>query len=64
MTGQMSLYEHEILLHKLYNLQLPEVKWIQLHFQQLLTLRKTNFSIVKTNKMKVGNKFFQINFIF
>ena len=51
----MIVYEHFILLHKLYNTQLPEVEWTALNFQQLVTSRQTKFSIIKNNNRKVGN---------
>ena len=39
----------------MYNLKTPEVEWIALNFPQLLTSRQLNFSIIKTNRCKVGN---------
>ena len=35
--------------------QLPEIEWISLNFQQLLTLGQTKFSIIKSNNRKIGN---------
>ena len=52
---QMILYKHAILLHKTYNQKIPEIEWIALNFQQLLTSRQTKFSTIKTNICKVGN---------
>ena len=52
---QMIVYKHSILLHKLYNTQLPEVEWTALNFQQLLTPRQANFLIIINNNRKVGN---------
>ena len=52
---QMILYKHAILLHKMYNQKSPEIEWIALNFQQLLTSRQLNFSIIKTNRCKLGN---------
>ena len=52
---QMIIYKHSILLHKLYNTELPEVEWTALNFQQLLTSRQTKFLVVKNNNRKVGN---------
>ena len=49
------MYKHAILLHKLYNNELPEAEWISLNFQQILTTRQTKFTVVKTNLRKVGN---------
>ena len=51
----MIVYKHAILLHKLYNKNFPETEWIALNFQQLLTSRQLKFSIIKTNRCKVGN---------
>ena len=39
----------------MYNVKFPEVEWIALNFQQLLTPRQLKFSIIKTNNFKVGN---------
>ena len=55
LPDQMILYKHAILLHKMYNNQLPETEWIALNFQQILTSRQTTFSIVRTNKKRIGN---------
>ena len=52
---QMILYKHAILLHKTYNQKIPEIEWIALNFQQLLTSRQTKFSTIKTNNCRVGN---------
>ena len=52
---QMMTYKHSILLHKLYNTQLPETEWIALNFQQLLTSRQTTFSVIRNNDRKIGN---------
>ena len=52
---QIILYKHAILLHKMYNLKIPEIAWIAWNFQQLPTSRQVNFSIIKTNKIQVGN---------
>ena len=52
---QMIIYNHAAMLHKLYNTELPEVEWIALNFQQLLTLRQTKFSVVKNNNRKICN---------
>ena len=52
---QMMIYKHSLLLHKLYNTQLPESEWIALNFQQIITSRQTNFSIIKNNNRKIGN---------
>ena len=55
LPDQMMMYKHSIMLHKLYNTQLPETEWIALNFQQILTTRQTKFMIVKTNMKKIGN---------
>ena len=49
------MYKHALMLHKLYNTQLPETEWIALNFQQILTTRQTKILIIKTNNKKVGN---------
>ena len=36
---QMILYKHAIMLHKMYNSELPEMEWIVVNFQQLLTTK-------------------------
>ena len=48
---RMILYKHAIMLHKIYNIELPEFEWMALNFQQLLTSRQANFSYHK-NKQK------------
>ena len=45
-------HKHAILLHKLYNNELPEVDWISLNFQKILTTRQTKFSVIKTKTKK------------
>ena len=52
---KMSLYKHALLLHKLYNSQLPEMDWIALNFQQTHSTRNANFNVTKTNNYRVGN---------
>ena len=51
------VYKHEILLHELYNLELPEIEWITLNFQQLLTAHQTNYNVIKTNQEKWATTF-------
>ena len=52
---QMMLYKHAIMLHKLYNVNFPEMDWLALNFQQTTTSRQTNFCIVKNNNFRIGN---------
>ena len=52
---QMILFRHAILLYKLYNIAIPEMESTAINFQQLLTSRQTNFSVVKSNQKRVGN---------
>ena len=52
---QMINYKHAILLHKLYNDESPEIEWIALNYQQILTSRQTKFAVLKNNNKKVGN---------
>ena len=47
-------YKTAIQLHKVYNQTDPSLDWINLHFDQILTSRQTEFLISKTNKTKVG----------
>ena len=51
---KMSMYKHALLLYKLYT-NLPEMDWIALNFQQVNSVRGTNFSEIKTNKYRIGN---------
>ena len=53
--NQMIVYKHAILLHKLYNNNLPKADWVELNFQQILTSRQTTFKIIKSNNYLVGN---------
>ena len=55
LPDQMMMYKHSLMLHKLYNTQLPETEWIALNFQQILTTRQTKFLTIKTNNKKIGN---------
>ena len=50
---QMVLHKHAIMLHKLYNENLPESDWLALNFQQTTTQRRTNLNIIKNNKWKI-----------
>ena len=40
-------YKHAIILHKLYNIQIPQMEWIELNFNQKLTSRET--FLIKSN---------------
>ena len=48
-------FKHAILLHKIYNTQIPQMDWIELTFNQSITSRETLFNTVKTNRTKIGN---------
>ena len=48
-------YKPAILLHKIYNTQIPQMDWIELTFNQSLTSRETFFTTIKTNRTKSGN---------
>ena len=52
---QMIIYKHAILLLKLYNNESPEIEWIALNYQQILTTRQTKFSVIKATKKRIGN---------
>ena len=52
---QIIEYKHAILLHKLYNDQIPVSDWVELNFNQILTSRQTLFKVTKNNNFKVGN---------
>ena len=45
---------NETQLHKVFNQTDPSLDCINLHFDQILTSRQTEFLISKTNKTKVG----------
>ena len=53
-----SLWRRIECLYKLYNSQSPEMDWIELNFNQTLTLRQTHFTILKSNNFAVGNNLF------
>ena len=52
--SQIMLYKHSILLHKLYDTQIPTKDWIWLNFHQTLTSRETLFNEIRLNKNKIG----------
>ena len=47
---QLIVLKHAILLHKLYNEQLPDTDWIELKINQILTSRQTHIKVSKSNK--------------
>ena len=55
LPSQIMQYKHAILLHKLYNEQLPEADFIELNFNQNLTSRQYHFKISKSNVFKIGS---------
>ena len=55
LPSQLIEIKHAIMLHKLYNEQLPVADWIDLNFDQILTSRQMHFKITKSNTFKIGN---------
>ena len=55
LPGQLLEYKHAILLHNVYNNQIPKDDWVDLNFNQILTSRQTKFKTLKSNNFKVGN---------
>ena len=55
MPSRVLEFKHAILLHKIYNTQIPQMDWIELTFNQSITSRETLFNTVKTNRTKIGN---------
>ena len=53
--NQMITYKHAILLHKIYNINLPQADWVDLNSQQICTSPKTSFKIMKTNNNLIEN---------
>ena len=47
LPSQIIEYKHAILLHKLYNEQMPVSDWVELNFNQVLTSRQTHFKVTK-----------------
>ena len=47
---QLIVLKHAILLHTLYNEQLPDTDWIELKINQILTSRQTHIKVSKSNK--------------
>ena len=52
---QILLCKYALLLHKLYNKQIPQMDWIEVNFTQTLTSRETVFDSIKYNCTKIGN---------
>ena len=48
-------YKHAIVLHNIYNNQIPKDDWVDLNFNQILTSRQTKFQTLKSNNFKVVN---------
>ena len=55
LPNQLLEYKHAILLHNVYNNQIPKDDWVDLNFNQILTSRQTKFQTLKSNNFKVGN---------
>ena len=51
---KMQKYKLAICLHKLYNIEFNPIEFYLLNFNQILTSRQRNFSIVKSNRTRVG----------
>ena len=52
---QILKYKHAIVLHNIYNTQIPKDDWIDLNFNQILTSHQTNFKTTRYNNFKIGN---------
>ena len=50
----MCNYKHALLLHKLFNLEVPKKDYIDLYFQQVINGRTGTLSFVRTNNYKIG----------
>ena len=44
------------MLHKLYRLQLPKMKWVELNYQQISTIQ-VKFQVIKANNYSIDNNF-------
>ena len=53
--NQMISYKHSILLHKMYNSYCPQMVFIKLNFNQILTSRQLLLNTIKSNNYQVGN---------
>ena len=51
---QMCDYKHVLQLHKLINLEIPKVDWVDLNFQQVFSVRSRTFNFTRTNNYRVG----------
>ena len=47
-------YKLAICLYKLYNIEFNPIEFYLLNFNQILTSRQMNFTIVKSNRTRVG----------
>ena len=52
--NQILQYKHSIILHKLYNSQIPTMDWIELNFHQTLTSSETFFNVIRANGSKIS----------
>ena len=48
------MYKHALALYRLYNCNEPTLEWCALHYNQILTSRRTKFNSKRSNKLKVG----------
>ena len=55
LPSQLIEFKHAIMLHKLYNEQLPVADWVDLNFDQILSSRQTHFKTTIRNIFKIGN---------
>ena len=55
LPNQILKYKHTIVLHKLYNIQIPQMDWIELNFNQTITSRETFFNSIGSHQIKIGN---------
>jgi hypothetical protein len=49
-----AVYKLALLLYKVMNDCMPDIKWTHLNFDHVLTSRQTHFCTRKTNSLKVG----------
>ena len=56
---QIMEYKHSILLHKVFNNQIPLMDWVELNFYQTNTLRQTFFNLTRMNKKKLETTYWQ-----
>ena len=50
---QVMEYQHSIILHKLYNNQIPTMDWVELNFHQTFTSREAFFNVIKSKETKI-----------